>query len=279
MNWKETLKKLPLPGWLFALVTVVYCETVLHIWITESWAVGRFAAALLFALGFGGVLGLLASFIGSKKWGKWVTFGVMFLISAFYIIEYFVNISYMSFMPIDVLLDGAAGVATDFADVVIDLIVADFWRILVMLLPVIVYGFAGRPEKTGKEVKIRLASITVCAYLLAYWLVMVVGVDAGRLGTTYSFDNAIRCFGLNMGMVLNTVHGSGAEEPQGEFVVLEPQPTLPAPTEAPAKESEEPRETTEAPVVYAPNVMDIDFAALAEGEKSVRISNIHKYSS
>lgn len=277
MNWKEKLKRYPFPAWLFALVTVLYCETVLHIWITESWSLVRFGAVALFALGFGSVLGLLASLIGSKNWGKWVTFGVMFLISAFYIVEYFVNISYMSFMPIDVLLDGAAGVATDFGDVVIDLIVADFWRILVMLLPVIVYGFMGKPRKTGKTVRIRLVSVAVCAYLLAYWLVMVAGVDASRLNTTYSFDNAIRCFGLNMGMVLNTVNGSGAEESQGEFVVLEPAPTMPAPTEAPEKAVEETAQTTEPAVVYQPNVLDIDFAALAENEKSTRISNIHKY--
>lgn len=277
MNWKEKLKRYPFPAWLFALVTVLYCETVLHIWITESWSLVRFGAVALFALGFGSVLGLLASFVSSKNWGKWVTFGVMFLISAFYIVEYFVNISYMSFMPIDVLLDGAAGVATDFGDVVIDLIVADFWRILVMLLPVIAYGFMGKPRKTRKSVRIRLVSVAVCAYLLAYWLVMVAGVDASRLNTTYSFDNAIRCFGLNMGMVLNTVNGSGAEEGQGEFVVLEPQPTLPVPTEAPEKAVEETAQTTEPAVVYQPNVLDIDFAALAENEKSTRISNIHKY--
>ena len=281
MNWKINLRKYALPGWLFALITVLYCETVLHIWITEEFSAPRFGAVLLFALGFGSVLALLASLPGRGKWGKWVTFTVLFVISALYIIEYFVNISYMSFMPIDVLLDGAAGVATDFGDVVIDLIIADFWRIIVMLLPVFVYAFLGKTGKTGKEVKIRLASVAVCAYLLAYWLVMVAGTDAGRLNTTYSFDNAIRCFGLNMGMVLNTVHGSGGEESQGEFVVLEPQPTQPAPTEAPQKMAEETEETvpetTEPEVVYGPNVMDIDFAALADAEKSTRISNIHKY--
>ena len=281
MNWKINLRKYALPGWLFALLTVLYCETVLHIWITEEFSAPRFGAVLLFALGFGSVLALLASLPGRGKWGKWVTFTVLFVISALYIIEYFVNISYMSFMPIDVLLDGAAGVATDFGDVVIDLIIADFWRIVVMLLPVFVYALLGKTGKTGKEVKIRLASVAICAYLLAYWLVMVAGTDAGRLNTTYSFDNAIRCFGLNMGMVLNTVHGSGGEESQGEFVVLEPQPTQPAPTEVPQKTVEKTEETvpetTEPEVVYGPNVMDIDFAALAEAEKSTRISNIHKY--
>ena len=275
MNWKILLRKYSIPGWLSAMLTALYCETLLHIWITEAFSAPRFGAVLLFALGFGSVLALLASLPGRGKWGKWVTFTVLFVISALYLVEYFVNISYMSFMPIDVLLDGAAGVATDFGDVVIDLILADFWRIIVMLLPVLVYALLGKTGKTGKKVKIRLAALAVCAYLLAYWLVMVAGTDAARFTTTYSFDNAIRCFGLNMGMVLNTLHGGG-EESQGEFVVLEPAPTQPAPTEAPEKMAEAPPETTE-PVVYEPNVMDIDFAALAEAEKTTRISNIHKY--
>ena len=61
---REKLGKCPIPVWLFAVVTAVYCESLLHLWTMKSFDPGRFAAVLAFALGFGGILGLILSFIG-----------------------------------------------------------------------------------------------------------------------------------------------------------------------------------------------------------------------
>ena len=69
MRWKEKLGKCPIPAWLFAVVTVLYCESLLHLWTTKIFAAGRFAAVLAFAMGFGGVIGLVFSYIREKRWG------------------------------------------------------------------------------------------------------------------------------------------------------------------------------------------------------------------
>ena len=53
MHWKEKLGKYPIPAWLFAIVTVFYCESLLHLWTMETFSAGRFAAVVAFALGFG----------------------------------------------------------------------------------------------------------------------------------------------------------------------------------------------------------------------------------
>ena len=78
---KKLLQSIPIPGWLFSLVTVVYCEVLLHLWTMNDFSLGRFAAVVLFALGFGGLLGQIAGFIGHRTWGKWVTAALAAVVS------------------------------------------------------------------------------------------------------------------------------------------------------------------------------------------------------
>ena len=145
---KKLLQSIPIPGWLFSLVTVVYCEVLLHLWTMNDFSLGRLAAVVLFALGFGGLLGQIAGFIGHRTWGKWVTAALAAVVSVFYIVEYFVNDAYQSFMPMRMLLGGAKGVTTDFGDVVVSLVLNDLWRILVMLLPALLFALLARPTET-----------------------------------------------------------------------------------------------------------------------------------
>ena len=269
MKIKEKLGKFPIPGWLFAIVTVLYCESLLHLWVTEEFSAGRFAAVLAFALGFGGLLGQIVSFIGHKNWGIWVTVALVGIVSVFYIVEYFVNDAYMTFMPMGTLLGGAKGVATDFGDVVVTLILKDFWRIIVVMLPTLLYALLAKPVVTSWRLRWFGLVIALAAYLLGYKIVQTVGVDASRFSTAYNFDSAIRCFGLNMGFALDALNSGKGEEAQAEFVAVEVAPAETENVEETVAEAEE--------VVYEPNVMDFDFAALAESESNSRIAAIHKY--
>ena len=269
MKFKEKLGTYPIPAWLYALVTVLYCETVLHLWITEEFSAGRFAAVLAFALGFGGILAQILSFIGHKKWGKWISVALVGVVSVLYIVEFFVSDAYITFMPMVTLLGGAKGVATDFGDVVIDLVIGDFWRIIVILLPTIGFALLAKPVETTWRLRWFGLVLALIAYFGGYQLVQTVGTDAERLDSAYNFDSAIRCFGLNMGFTLDALN-SGADE-EAEFVVVE----TPAPVETQAPAEVVPGETE--PVVYEPNVMDFDFAALAESETNGRIARIHQY--
>ena len=225
---KEIFGKFPVPAMLMAMFTVLYCETLMHLWITEEFMVGRFAAVLAFALGFGGLLGQIVSFIGHKKWGKWVTFVLLFLVSAFYIVEYFVAVSYQTFMTVSTLLSGAKGVATDFADVVLTLVINDFWRIIVIILPAVAYALFAAPAPNSWRSRWFGLAIALAAYIGGYGIVQAVGVDADRMGRTYNFDSAIRVFGLNMGMTLDALNSGKSGETQGDFVIMDtPAPEVP----------------------------------------------------
>lgn len=273
---KETISdklfSFPIPAWLFAMVTVLYCETLLHVWVTDEFSFGRFAAVVAFAVGFGGILAQIVSFLGHKTWGKWVSVGLVSLVAVLYIVEYFVSDAYVTFMDLGTLLNGAKGVATDFADVVVGLVLRDFWRIIVIFLPVLAFALLARPVGTSWRLRWFGLVLALAGYLGGYAIVHAVGVDAERMGTTYNFDSAIRCFGLNMGVTLDALN-SGTEE-DAAFVVVE-QPVTPTTVPQEIPEETVPGETE--PVVYEPNMMDFDFAALAEAETYNRVEAIHKY--
>ena len=63
-------KKIHFPGWLFLVGMSVYVETLLYIWVADTFVAGRFATILAFGLAFGGALGLITSFLPPKgeKW-------------------------------------------------------------------------------------------------------------------------------------------------------------------------------------------------------------------
>ena len=262
---REKLGKCPIPVWLFAVVTAVYCESLLHLWTMKSFDPGRFAAVLAFALGFGGILGLMLSFIGGKKWGKWVSAGLMTLVTIVYIVEYFVNDAYMCYMPLATLLSGAQGVATDFSGIVVHLIAQNYWRILGFLLMPALYALLAAPVQTRWQTRGIVLACVAAAYGLSFGLVRG-GTDAERMNDAYNFDSAVRCFGLNVGTVLEQTHSAMAETAEVEFVPVELPETVPAE-----------QEPSEEAVVYEPNVMDFDFDALARSAGNSNIAALHSY--
>ena len=264
------LPSFPIPGWLFTIFQICFCEILLHVWVMDSFSFPRFVALILFALGFGGLVSQIVSFFGKQKWSKTVTIILCFLITAFYMVEFFVNFAYQVFMPISTLLGGAKGVATDFFEEVVVLVVQEFWRIVVVVIPLVLYGIFARPCVTSWRTRwMTLASSLVC-YALAFALVMG-GADSARLGTNYNFDSAVQVLGLNMGVSLDAIKG-GETATTEEFIMAPPAATQPpAPTQSADPDATE-------PIVYGPNVIEaLDFAALAESERNGRVAKIHNY--
>lgn len=273
------LPQFSVPGWLFALFQVLFCEILLHLWTMDSFIFSRFLQVVLFGLGFGCLVSQVVSFFGCKKLGKGLTIVLCFLLTAFALVEFFVEFSYQTYMPMATLLGGAKGVATDFAGDTIRLVVNQFWRILVALLPILAYGLFAQPAPTSWKTRWFTLASSLVAYAAAFAVIFSVGLDADRLSTAYNFDSAIRAMGLNMGMALDTMKGGEADSAAGDFFMEElevpedPVETTPQET-APAETV--PQETE--PVVYGDNVMEaLDFAALAETTRNSRVAKLHKY--
>lgn len=272
MEMQKKYSKIPVPGWLFVIVTVLYHEGMLHLWITESLHAGRFAALALLALGLGAGLAFLTSLMPKGAPRKWTVVVLCLLISTFWLTEYFIRDSYKVFMTPKLVISGAGGVAQDYMKQVITAVVNGWWRIGLLLAPTLVYALFCRDTPVRWTLRGALAGAAVAAYLLGFWTVSSFTPDAPKLKARYAFDEAANCFGLHMAVALETLRGSG-EEAQPSFVAAPA-----APTEAAAEAPQEIVESTEPPVVYGDNVMEaLDFAALAESEPNKNVAALHSY--
>jgi len=259
---KLNQKTVALPGWLFTAFMVLYCELILHLWITDSLHYGRLAAVIAFALGCGSLLGLLCSFLKPKA-GKRVSVAIGFALAVLYLTEYFLSDAYQNFMTFQTIVAGAGGVAQDYFALVMDMLLRNLWRIGLMLLPVAAYGLWGRNVKSRWKGRTLLACFCAVCYLLGFCAVQDLTTDAEVLGSAYNFDSAVRHLGLNMGLTLDAIYSAIPEgEPEFAEIEVEQAPEAPEETE---------------PVEYGYNVLPIDFgaAAIARGQKEV--DSIHEY--
>lgn len=259
------------PGWMFLAGMVIYNEILLHLWIQDSFHLGRFLAVTLFAAGCGGVLGLLSSFIPNAKWKKGVVIAIALIISVFWMAEYCIRDSYQTFMTPKLMISGAGGVAQDYMQQVITVVTANWWRILLVLVPIAVYDFLCKCPKDNKKVRCLLVGMILLGYGLGLLVVQTLTPDIRRFRERYEFDAAANSFGLHVALVLETFQSSGGIS-QPAFVEAPVQPIVPVET------GEVPEETEAPEVVYGDNVMAaFDLAALAESETNRNIASLHSY--
>ena len=265
-------RSIPLPGWLFTPCMAVYSEVLLHLWITEEIHIGRLLAIVLFALALGSVLGLLTTLLPPKGRKRAATTVSVFL-ACIVMAQFMLKETFQNFMTVQTMTAGAGGIAQDFLGQTVSMIIANLGRILLILLPPVLYGiFCREPAITWRR-----RGILACVCLLWGGLGMgaVFGLtpDAEVLTDAYHFDSAVRDFGLGMGFLLDGIHGLNASD----------SPDFELPEELPPAQTEEtaPTEVKDediAPAVeYDYNVLPIDFAAAAQAKGQGAVASIHNY--
>ena len=260
-----------IPGWLYLGLMVVYHEVLLHLWTTPDGNLHRLAVVTLFALTTGAVLAPIISLLPAKA-GKWVAFGGGIVLTVLYMTEYFLENAFQLFMSLSVVAAGAGGVATDFADTVKTLILINYWRSALLLVPTILYAILCRPRKVRRTTATRLAGVAAVFCALAMLVVRLVPGYADGF-TAFAFDNAVRDYGLHVALVLDAAKGQ-------EGASFTDVPSATEPTEDETTVEEETEEETEAetiPVVREPQVLELDFAALAAAESDKEVASLHSY--
>ena len=264
-------EKIALPGWLFLIVMVVYHELMLHLWVAETVVPGRLAAVVLFAAGIGSIAGLLTAFLPSPKWQKAAVITLALLVTVFWLTEYFVHDAYRVFMTPKTIFEGADGVAKDYLDVTLSLLARDYWRIVIMLLPTVLYGLLCRSTAPGWGTRVCLALFAALFCMLGF-LVARETDGASQFRVSYEFGSAVQSMGLGPALVLESTRGSG-EEQEPEFIA-QPVVTTPVATTEPQQSPEQEDQPQE--VVYGDQVMEgVDFAELANNGSSV--SGVYQY--
>ena len=183
---KKTFKKPILPAWIFLPVMVLYNELLVHLWTAETLVPGRLATVTLFALAFGGALGFLASLLPGKA-QKWTAVVLSLLVSVISLMEYFLHDAYQNFMPFVTIFAGAGGVMTDYLEMILSLLVRDFWRIVVVLLPILAYVLFTKCTKESWKLRIVLVLVTLVLYVMSFGAVHIIGLDADQLGDIETF--------------------------------------------------------------------------------------------
>ncbi len=273
MKIREKLGKFSFPGWLFVIAVVVFNETMLHLWVTEELSFWRLAAVVLFALGCGCVLALLTALMPTEKAAKWAAVTVSVLVSVIWLTMYFVSDAYKVFMTPNTIVGGAGGVAEDYMDLIVSLLLRNLWRIGLMLLPSLLYGLFCRCPKSGWKLRMHMAVMASYFYLLGMVVSQGPAGDAARFDEAYNFDSAVRCMGLNMSLILEA-SGASAQDEEPSFVTT----PVAAPQEAESEAPEETQTEEEAAVVYGDQVMEgIDFGALAEDPANSPVKAIYQY--
>jgi len=267
-------KKIQCAAPLYLAGTVLFNELLLHFWVTEHLMIGRILAITAFSFAWGGFLGLLISLIPSPKWQKRTTVIFSLVLGIVCLLQYFLNDAYKKFMNFQTVFAGADGIAEDYFELVMGLLLQNAWRIGLVLLPVLIFGLVTKNPRTRWSLRGMLLAVTITASLLGVGVVQVFEVDAARLTTAYNFDSAVRSFGVNTALVLDAVRSNDDQQPTFLPAQTEPEETQAATEPEVTEVTEAP---TEPPVVYEDNAMDLDFAALAEAESNSAVAAVHNY--
>ena len=282
----ETRKNcvITVPAWMFLIAMVLVYETFLYFGTMDLFLKERFFTIMAFALGFSCALSLILSFF-SPRIQKVCTIILVAVLALLYIVQYFIHDAYQVFMPFDGVLGGAGNVATNYLDVVLGLLGRNLWKILLLILPIVLFGKFTKVADTRIRQRLCLLVMTVSMYLTGFGLVNHFGVDADKFNLSTNFDNAVTCFGLNMGLGIDLLQGDGEEGLEFDNVEILIPETQASPTE-PLESDEtnpaaQPEDETQAPAeppkVYEPHSLGLDFASMAANETNQYVAPIHSY--
>ncbi|MCQ2417737.1 MAG: sulfatase-like hydrolase/transferase [Oscillospiraceae bacterium] len=235
---------------------------------------------LLMIFLYSAVLGNLTAFLTAflrDKAKRIVRIVLLILLMIPYGVEYFIFREYNIFYDVKTIINGAGGAATGFMDEIIRLVFSlnGITLILMLAVPAIIYCIFCK--KYDKDIYTnwmqRIGSLCIIAVL------GITAVSISRLNKEYartytkeySFPSAIEKFGLMTALRLDISKGSDADGL--DFVIDEPEPVVTETTAVTTcTENTDPSVTTTTEVTYGKNVLDIDFAELAETESGTYAS-------
>ena len=273
---------------LFFPIAVTYLELV-FIFSTDITADPWIIAGVLISGAMSGCLMLLLSSLFRQKIiNRTVRVLLLLSQSILFALIYFVYCEFGVFYSLMTISNAAGDAVGEFSYNIKVLLLSPsgILHIILFLLPVIVYLiFIKKDEAKGLGFTGLAFSAALVLLLAGMYLKYVDVEDDMRHAYTdeYDFDRAVRLFGVNTAARLDIeeaipgLRKHSENEIAGGFVIEPPAPVVtatptPAPTPttgtsvviAPSANSASADEAVAEEIVYTPNVLDIDFAALAE---------------
>ena len=271
---------------LFFPIAVIYLELV-FIFSTDITVDPWLIAGVLISGAMSGCLMLLLSSLFRQKIiNRTVRVLLLLSQSILFALIYFVYCEFGVFYSLMTISNAAGDAVGEFSYNIKVLLLSPsgILHIILFLLPVIVYLiFIKKDEAKGLGFTGLAFSAALVLLFAGMYLKYVDVEDDTRHAYTdeYDFDRAVRLFGVNTAARLDIeeaipgLRKHSENEIAGGFVIEPPAPVAtatptPAPTHstsavtAPSANSASADEAVAEEIVYTPNVLDIDFAALAE---------------
>ncbi len=283
---------------------IVYLEVVLHFLIFHSIDI-KIIYPVLFAVPFGIILALITGFFsgGPGKIAMWLSTVLVCVVFQVQLVYYYVFKVFFSFQ----ILGMASDAVSEFSSDILTAIKENTGGILLLLLPLVLLGFLmksrGKYRRRGLRAQGMLLGGGVLFHILAVLVLLCFGRSDYSPYDLYFKSHIPDLCGEQLGITTMTrLDISNLLFEQKEELTLvqtmnmmknaaepEPVPSTPAaPTAGPAaseptlpvKPDATPTPTplpTPIPIDTSPNVMEIDFQALAEKEKNKTIKTLHNY--
>lgn len=254
-------------AWLMIPSFCLY-EVLFHVWAKQSLV----SISVFSIVGFAGCLAAVLNILGCllpQKARKWYTAAVTFLFAVIVMAEFFVNEAFQSYMTLQRIVTGAGGVAGGFAEVVVHQFLANWWRIVLVLLPIACMLSAKKTDALPKRYclgKSLLAAVIFAGYAAA-GLFGQFG-DVQTLNRKYDFNSFIRSQGVTAATCAEFL---GIGDTMDDFEIPEPAPVM--------ETVPEETEPADPDFVAEPHVIsNLDFDYLVQTQSGTpEIQKLNKY--
>lgn len=255
---------------------------------------------VFFAFGIGFIVNAILAFIPRKAyiWTKGIIIGVTAVV---FIAECLIRSSFQQYMPFNVVLHGATGIAKHY--------ISQFFAAILFGLPLIIFYFIPlvifiiiykkwRLKTYQPLMREGIMAGTGIVLFLVTFLIAQIGPASSIYKESYSFNNATQKFGLLTGIRLDTKYALFGNKYQDGFQLTDTAntetvaPPIATPTPEPAPETEavpEEQPVEETPVEQSRfangpqayeelNMIDIDFDTMIAGASGDEVlQQMHQY--
>ncbi len=269
-----------IPFFYFYYEAIFNLTTVRNFWGMQTFYI------LLFSIFFGMIGSLLSSISRNRTVNMWIKAFFLFLPVIPFLIEYFVYLQFKVFYDLNTVIYGAADAAGGFQADIIRLITSSqgIIHIILYILPTvlfIVFELAFDKKhllsmKTGSKRKIKMAIVTVAAYILSLILILCVKKYRVVYNDQYYFESAVTDFGLMTGIrkeIWRKMTGANKktdfeiDSADDSHVATDTQePVTGTHTTGTQGTNTEEGTTEKAQVVYTPNRYPISFSDVAKSD-------------
>ena len=284
-----------LPPWVLVLVSLLFYCFCFHVWTENHFSVGRFLTLTVLSVAFA-LIGALIATIGKKrKLHKIIALVIVIFWAVVFLTEYFLLDSFQNFFTPAAIFDNAGNAGQeDFARNTFNLVLKNLWRLFLFALPILAWFAANRwlrlPRILTRGARRYLAIGGAGLFLIGLFFASVISPDSRKFSKEYTFDDAVRGFGLPMAFAMDAFHSGGGEggfdiddnhtpftKPDQTEGTRDPDAST-VPVQTDENGSELPPASTEPPAP-APSyaMLDLDFDAAANKSGESLAKDISRY--